>query len=125
MPKKILIIDDEPDSVEVLKERLLANNYDVLYAYNSKTGIEKAILQKPDLIILDILLPGTNGMEVCQRLKENPKTKDIPIIFLTSLTNDDVVREGLEKGACYFVSKPYDPQGLLFEINMILKKSRI
>ena len=79
--KKILLIEDEPYQVMMVKFRLEANNYDFISACDGEEGLKKACEEKPDLILLDLFMPIIDGYEVCQRLKKNPKTKNIPIIF--------------------------------------------
>jgi DNA-binding response OmpR family regulator len=120
MGKKILIVDDEPDAIEMLKMRLLNSGYDVTYVYDGKGCLEKAISERPNLIILDVLLPGVNGFEICKRLKENIETKNIPVIILTALVGSDIAAQGLDKGAAYFVSKPFNPDELLDKIKELV-----
>ncbi|MHB8931400.1 MAG: response regulator, partial [Melioribacteraceae bacterium] len=90
--KKILIIDDYPDNVFLLQDRLEKEGFEVIKAYHGETGIQKAIEEKPDLILLDIMMPDISGFEVCKILTANQETKLIPIILLTALTEADSLK---------------------------------
>ena len=120
MTKKILIVDDEPDAVGLLSIRLKSNGYDVISALDGEACLKKAVEEKPDLIILDILMPKINGFEVCKRLKERDETKDIPVIMLTALAKEQDVSKGLEEGADCFITKPFNSADLLDEIKTAL-----
>lgn len=119
MSEKILIVDDEPDIREVLKFRLEKAGYEVVTAMDGKDCLKKVEAEKPDLIILDIMMPGMNGFQVCKLLKEK---SDIPVIMLTVLAHEKDLSKGLEKGASCFISKPFNIVDLLVEIQTILKK---
>ncbi len=120
MKKKVLVVDDEPDFVEFLSIRLKSNGYDVISASNGESGLRKAQEEKPDLIILDVLMPKINGFEVCKRLKESEITKDIPVIMLTALARDQDLSKGLQEGADCFLTKPFNSVDLLSEIKTVL-----
>ena len=122
MTKKILVVDDEPNAVEMLKIRLEKNGYTVISAGSGEECLEKAAKENPDLILLDMLLPGAGGLLTCERLKENAETKEIPVIMVTALFGNFIRKKGLEVGAKYLISKPYDPKDLLWEIEDVLKK---
>ena len=122
MERKILVVDDEPAAAEMLKMRLEKNGYAVIVAGSGEECLEKAAKENPDLILLDVLLPGAGGLLTCERLKNNAKTKGIPVIMVTALFGDSIKEKGLEVGAKYLISKPYDPQDLLWEIEDVLKK---
>ena len=83
MPKKILVVDDEPNIIKLLESRLSHSGYDIITAVDGKTCLKKAKDEKPDLILLDIILPGLNGFEVCKHLKKDQETKDIPILIMS------------------------------------------
>jgi CheY-like chemotaxis protein len=117
MQKKILIIDDDPDFVEATKI-VLESRYKVLTAYNGDEGLELVRSEEPDLIILDIIMPGEDGFRVCERLKADPKLSKIPVIILTSLSErwSEVtlaVTEGLKLEAEDYIDKPVEPEELL------------
>ena len=120
MRKKILIIDDEQDLVSVVKLRLKANNFLVSEAFTAKEGLKKAE-EKPDLILLDILLPDSDGYQVCQRLKSNSKTQDIPIIIFTASSLKDLAKKAIDAGAIDYLIKPFEPKDLLEKINKAIK----
>ena len=121
MAKKILVIDDEPLVVEVLKIRLKMNNYEVITACDGAEGIERAMREKPDLIILDIVMPGLDGYQVCQKLKEDRNTKTIPIIMLTALGQSAERKKGYSSGAYDYIFKPFDDEELLNSVEKALK----
>jgi len=113
MNKKILIVDDEPDIVFLLKSRFEANGFTTIGASNGKEGISKAVSEKPDLILLDLLMPEKDGYETMRELKKNETTKDIPIILFTAAPPEKVVEKGDETvDAIDFVIKPFDDGAL-------------
>ena len=119
--KKILVVDDEPYIVELLKLRLESNGYEVLIADDGDTGLEKAETEKPDLILLDVMMPTINGVEVCRLLKENQFTKHIPVILLTVKNQQKDRVLGLSAGSDFYIAKPYDPRDLLDKVNQAIK----
>lgn len=119
--KSILVVDDEPDYVELIKYRLKAGGFNVISARNGREGILKAETENPDLILLDIKMPGMNGFEVCHHLKHNDCTKHIPVIIVTSKDKDSDVSRGLQEGAVCFLTKPWNPVDLISEINTALQ----
>lgn len=119
--KTILIIDDEVGLRNLLKFRLVSFGYDVLVAEDGYAGIEMARSKKPDLILLDIMMPYFNGIEVCKKLKSDYKTRDIPIVFLSVLAQKEDIEMGKAAGAEFFLTKPYDPEKLNLVIRMALK----
>ncbi|MFA5143563.1 MAG: response regulator [Candidatus Omnitrophota bacterium] len=122
MAKKILVVDDEPYMLEIIRARLVSNGYVVVTAVNGEDCLKKAEDDIPDLILMDILLPGKSGFEVVKHLKENDKTKDIPVIMVTALMGQDVVAKSLKSGVTYFISKPFDSEELLYDIKKVLDK---
>jgi DNA-binding response OmpR family regulator len=110
--KRILVIDDEPDFVKLLQARLQIEGYDVLTAEDGIKGIQLARRDKPDLIILDIMMPGMDGHMVCDMLKKSTITWSIPVIYLTARTGEADELLALEKGAKYYLTKPYNPEML-------------
>jgi DNA-binding response OmpR family regulator len=121
--KKILIIDDLPENAFILQDRLEGEGYEVITAYNGKTGMEKAYATLPDLILLDVMMPDTTGFEVCRILVNDPKTKHIPIILVTAKANAEDTKEGLEAGAFDYIKKPFNRVELLARVNSALKLS--
>ena len=118
--RTILIIDDEVGLRNLLKFRLVSFGYNVLVAEDGYAGIEMAKAEKPDLIILDIMMPYFNGLEVCRKLKSDFATKKIPVIFLSVLAQKEDIESGKEAGAEFFLTKPYDPEKLNLIIRMAL-----
>lgn len=123
---KILIIDDIASNIQVVANLLKKNNYNISYAQSGKTGLERANQIEFDLILLDIMMPEMDGFEVCQHLKKNQKTKDIPVIFLTAKTTEDSLKKGFDAGAVDFISKPFKADELLARVNthILLKTVR-
>lgn len=120
MTKKILVVDDESDIRKVLEFRLKNAGYDVISASDGESCLRKAKEEAPGLIILDVMMPGINGFEVCKLLKEGDKTKDIPVIMLTVLAGEADLSKGLERGASCFISKPFNIIDLLWEVKTII-----
>ena len=121
MSHKILIIDDQPENVFVLQDRLEHEGYKVVTAYDGQSGINKAVEEQPDIILLDIMMPGMSGFEVCEVLIKNEKTKKIPIIMVTALTGSDDIKKGLELGAYDYIKKPFNRVELLARIKSALR----
>ena len=121
--KKILVIDDQPDNVFILQDRLEQQGYEVLSASDGPEGIEKANSQHPDLILLDVMMPGMSGFEVCKELVDSENTKEIPIILVTALTGSEDIKEGLQAGAFDYIKKPFNKTELLARINSALRYS--
>lgn len=108
----------------MLTMRLRKNGYDVITAPDGEECIKMAAGESPDLILLDILMPGMSGFEVCKRLKRDDFTKDIPVIMLTAMIGSDAEAKGVSDGAVSFISKPFDSEDLLAQIKSgIAKKS--
>jgi len=121
--KRILVIDDLPENVFMLQDRLEHEGYEILTAYDGKSGIEKAQTELPDLILLDVMMPGINGIEVCKTLVNNNKTSDIPIILVTAKTGAEDTKEGLDAGAYDYIKKPFNKIELLARVKSALKLS--
>lgn len=119
--QKILMVDDEPLNISVVAE-ILFQKYDLLVATNGEKALQIVTSDtKPDLILLDILMPGMNGFEVAKRIKENHNTRHIPIIFLTAKHDDASIVKGFEVGAADYVSKPFQKEELLVRIKNTLQ----
>ena len=122
--EKILLVDDEIDFVEVAKMRLEANKYRVIPAYDGEEALEKVKTEKPDLIILDVMIPKIDGFDVCRKLKINPEYKDIPIIMLTAKFQPVDLRFGQAVGADAYLTKPIDSNILLDKMKELLEKRK-
>lgn len=121
MSKRILIVDDELDLIDIFKGRLETNGYTVIVASDGVEGLEKAKTEKPDLILLDIMMPKMDGYQVCRFLKFDEAFKHIPIILLTARGQKQDQTKGMEVGADAFVTKPFDRAELLKKIEEYLK----
>ena len=120
--KKILIADDEPDILEILSFNLSAEGYQVITARNGDDALEKARQTKPDLIILDVMMPGKNGIEVCNLLRLQPAYNNTLIIFLTAMSDEGAEIKGLETGADDYITKPISPRVLLSKVNALFRR---
>lgn len=118
--KKILIIDDEIDVVEMCKDALIDSGYEVLYALNGKDGVKLAMESSPHLVLLDIMLPGMDGWEVIEVLRLNGKTQDIPVVMFTAKKDFKDKILGIQQGAIDYITKPFLPEELISRIKRII-----
>lgn len=121
--KQILLVDDEPQLVDMVKMRLEANGYGVFVAYDGQEALEKARNEKPDLIILDLMLPKMDGYEVCGLLKKDSRYAKMPIIMFTAKAQEEDIKLGKEVGADAYITKPFEHQVLLSKIKELLGES--
>lgn len=122
MNEKILITDDEPHIRRMLESRLKANGYRVITAENGRIAVEKAKVEKPDLILMDILMPEMSGQEALAKLKADPQTRSIPVIMVTAKGQAEDVEKSSDTGATDFVIKPFTPVILLEKIKSALSE---
>ncbi len=120
MKKKILVVDDELIIVKLLTNRLTANGYDVVAAYDGEEALEAVRQEEPDLILLDISLPKMNGDEVCESLKKDAAYSSIPIIILTASSQKEKAEQLRAAGADGYIIKPFKPEELLSDIRRLL-----
>lgn len=120
--KKILIADDEPDILEIIQFNLQTEGYEVITAANGDDAIEKAKKHQPSLIILDIMMPGKNGIDVCHILRQLPAFKETLIIFLSALSDEGTEIRGLESGADDYLTKPISPKILISKVNALFRR---
>jgi two-component system alkaline phosphatase synthesis response regulator PhoP len=120
--KKILIADDEPDILEVVQYNLVKEGYEVMTAKDGEEALAKAKANHPDLIILDIMMPKKNGVEVCEILRAQPSFENTLIIFLTALNDESSHIKGLESGGDDYVSKPVSPKVLISRVNALFRR---
>ncbi|HEX15964.1 MAG TPA: response regulator transcription factor [Deltaproteobacteria bacterium] len=127
MAKKILIVDDDPDLVEAVSSILESKGYDVVAAYGGVEGLEKAKTERPDLIVLDVMMPDKDGYQVCKELKADPEYRSIPILLLTAVvskisTTRYTQQMGMETEADDYIDKPVEPEVLVQRIEALLSK---
>lgn len=121
--RSILIVEDEPDIQELLKEHLSEEGYSILTADSGTEAIVTARAQRPDLILLDIMMPGMSGFDACNILRDMPETRDIPIIFVTAVTEMSHKIMGLRLGADDYVTKPFDLREVSARVEVALRHS--
>ena len=120
MGRKILITEDSPTILEILKSVLVEEGYEVIAAADGQQALNLAKTEKPDLIILDLMLPKIDGYKVCRMLKFDEKYKNIPIIMLTARTKESDEKLGKEVGADAYIKKPFEPEMMIDEIKKLL-----
>ena len=124
MPKeKILVVDDEKDINELIQYNLEKEGYKTLQAFDGRLALKKAEQELPDLIVLDLMLPEMDGLEVCRFLKQAERTKDIPIVMLTAKGEESDVIVGLKLGADDYITKPFSPKILIERIKTVLRRT--
>ncbi len=115
--QSILIVEDEEDIIEILRIALSINsNFHLIFASSGKEGLDRAKLEAPDLILIDVLMPGMNGLTLSEELKKEEKTKQIPIIFITSRVQKNEILEYKAKGAIGVIEKPFAPMEIVTKI---------
>jgi diguanylate cyclase (GGDEF)-like protein len=124
-PNRVLVIDDSEPIHKLIVARLRPEGLEVTGEMDGERGIQRAIVEMPDLILLDVGLPDMDGFEVCRQLKEHPSTRDIPIIFLTGTTSTDSKVRGLDLGAVDYVTKPFDQVELRARVRAALRTKRL
>jgi len=120
---RILVVDDEPDVVGVIEAALTLAGVDVLTAYDGMRAVDLASAEKPDLVLLDLMMPIMGGYEVCELLKTDPQTRDIPIVCLTSAQSHDILARVLQAGAQGLILKPFAPADLARDLLQRLEPS--
>ncbi len=120
LQKKILIIEDDNIIIKIIEHFLENEDYSVSVAQDGEVGLKKIIEDKPDLILLDIMVPSMSGLQLLEKLKEDTQLSQIPIIIISSLSQDEDILKGLEKGAMDYVPKPFSPQILIAKIKKYL-----
>lgn len=118
----ILIVEDEPDAAGLLAFHLRRRGYEVVHAADGQQGLNAVFEQKPDLILLDLMLPHIHGYEVCRLIKSAPTTRHIPVLMLTALTDTDNKLKGFELGAADYLTKPYEVAELLARVQALLQR---
>ena len=121
MPKRILVVDDEPHIVRLVQVNLQREGYEVLTAYDGVDALEKVANEKPDMVVLDVMMPRMNGFEVLKKLKADDETRDIPVIMLTAKAQDADVFRGWQSGVDSYLTKPFNPMELLTFVRRIFQ----
>jgi two-component system cell cycle response regulator len=121
MTAQILVVDDVPANIKLLEAKLSSEYYDVLTAADGFEGIKKAKEQKPDLILLDVMMPGMDGFEACQKLKSDPELSHIPVVMVTALSEKSDRLKGLEAGADDFITKPINDMALFARVKSLIR----
>ncbi len=119
---RILVVEDEEDIQQLVEYNLLKSGYDVVCVPSGEEGLDSVKSDRPDLILLDLMLPGIDGLDVCRRLRRDPQTEKIPIIMLTAKGEESDIVSGLELGADDYVPKPFSPKVLLARIKAVLRR---
>ncbi|MDF1592479.1 MAG: response regulator [Desulfobacterales bacterium] len=120
--EKILVVDDEEDILELVRHNLAREGYQVICAATGEKAVAKARSEKPDLIVLDLMLPGIDGLQVARTLKDNAETRQIPIIMLTAKGEEADIVTGLELGADDYITKPFSPRVLVARIRAVIRR---
>ncbi|MBD2249889.1 response regulator [Nostoc parmelioides] len=117
---KILIVEDSPSELELMSRYLQESGYDVIKAAGAKEAIEKALLEKPDLIVTDVVMPGMSGFELCRSLKKHPITEKLPIVICSSKNQEIDRLWAMKQGADAYITKPYTRENLLRTIKSVV-----
>ncbi len=120
MSRKILIVDDEVYILHILDFSLGAEGFEVITAADGEEALEKARTEKPDLVVLDVMMPKVDGFEACRRLKNDPETRELPVILLTAKGREVDRKMGIEVGADDYMVKPFSPSKLIQKIESFL-----
>lgn len=123
MPEKILIVDDEPHIVTSLRFLMQQKGHEVAVIEDGQEALDYILAQPPRLVLLDVMLPTLDGYEVCQRIRQNPKTAHIKIIMLTAMGRSDDKEKGLELGADLYITKPFSTRQLVADVQALLEQS--
>ena len=121
----ILLIEDDPDIVELIRYNLEREGYRVLTATDGELGLHEARRRKPGAVLLDLMLPGVDGLEVCRRLKQDEATRDTPILMVTAKGEESDIVAGLELGADDYIAKPFSPRELLARLRAVIRRGSV
>ncbi len=121
MPKKILVVDDERQIVKLVEINLRKAGYEVVAAYDGVEALEKVESERPDMLVLDVMMPRMNGFDVLKRLQANPATENIPVIMLTAKAQDADIFAGWQSGVSSYLTKPFNPRELLTFVQRIFE----
>jgi len=119
----VLVIDDAKDLIELVRFNLEKSGFDIMSAIDGRSGLEIATQHAPDIILLDLMMPGMDGLEICRHLRQDPRTRQIPIIMLTARAEEADRIVGLELGADDYITKPFSPRELVARVKAILRRT--
>lgn len=119
--RKVLVVDDDKSLVELISANLEAAGFEVVKAYDGEEAVNKALSERPDLVVLDVIMPGKDGWEVLEELKSRPETREVPVVLLTVLSGREHIIKGWGKGADFYLPKPFDPEDLVEVVGRLLK----
>jgi DNA-binding response OmpR family regulator len=122
MAKRILVVDDEDDVTELLEFNLRRAGYDVVVEHDGEHAVSTALRERPDLVLLDVMLPQIDGFGVCELLRKAKATEDVPIILLTAFGTESSRVIGLELGADDYVTKPFSPRELMLRVERLIER---
>ena len=122
---KILVVDDEEDLLELVRYTLAKEGHSITCVDTGEKAVDSVQRKLPDLIVLDLMLPGIDGLEVCRRLKRDSRTRDVPIIMLTAKSEERDVITGLDGGADDYITKPFSPRVLLARVKSLLRRKDV
>lgn len=120
--RRILTVDDEDDIQELLRYTLESEGYSTIAAYTGEEALEKAVSESPDLVLLDLMLPGIGGLDVCRRLRSAPETRNLPVIMISAKGEEEDIVRGLELGADDYVTKPFSPKVLIARVQAVFRR---
>jgi DNA-binding response OmpR family regulator len=121
MKKKVLVVDDEPNIIVPLQFLMEQNGYDVIVAATGEAAMEAIAAERPDLILLDIMLPGIDGYQVCQTIRSNPQWRKIKVVFISAMGRDVDVAKGLALAADAYITKPFAIADVVEKVNLLLQ----
>lgn len=119
--KKILVVDDEPYIVRVVQANLMVEGYEVVAAYDGLEALQRLQEEKPDLVLLDVMMPEMDGWAVLERIRSNPETENLPVIMLTALAQDTDIERGTLLGCDVYITKPFEPRDLVNAVRRMLE----
>ena len=120
MSATVLVVDDNEDNVVIVSRMLLGRGYEVRIARDGWSALESVRQQRPDVVLLDMMMPGMDGMQVLDHLKRNPGSGSIPVVMVTAKSEDRDVLAGYESGADYYITKPFTARQILYAVGLVL-----
>jgi len=116
----VLVVDDDEDNIRIISTMLLARGYEVRLARTGRGAVESIRQQRPDLVLLDVMMPGMDGMQVLDAIRADPHLASLPVVLVTAKTEDQDLLNGYRAGAQYYVTKPFTSRQLLYAISLVL-----